>query len=178
MPKGYIVYDLYAEIVLVSRNNVFHEDSFPFQSSQHDIQDSAFHQTLGMHATSYHLCELIFANSPFADQTLAELPFIEPTPTSKQLNISNSDEIANNSPISHSLLTADYIAKAKTSHFSDPTEPRRMSQSSRHVPRYLDDYQVDSPTHTKSVTSHPISKYLSYYNLSSSHKTFVASLSS
>ncbi|EOY21968.1 Uncharacterized protein TCM_014135 [Theobroma cacao] len=77
-----------------------------------------------------------------------------------------------------SLPTADSTSPTEANYDIDPNQPIRKSTRTRNLPKYLEAYQVDLPSHASAVTSHPIAKFVSHHNLSPAHKAFTISLTS
>lgn len=95
--KGYKVYDLRAQKVLVSKDVIFHEDTFPFHSSNHDRQDFAFHRTLVMLIVPFDTFDSNSANSHSFDQSHIELCPNVSSLVTEHPSISRNDKILHNS---------------------------------------------------------------------------------
>ncbi|EOX93232.1 Uncharacterized protein TCM_002073 [Theobroma cacao] len=175
--KGYRVYDLCAQKTLISRNVVFHEDIFPFHSSQHDTSHPAFDQKLGVHADYFDYFDSNSSHYPHPVQEPIETHLSETISEIPETSTSNVDELPINS-LPDSELAASNINSLEPDTTSDTTQPIRKSARLKHTPKYLEAYYTDLPSHSNTATAHLITKYLSCDKLSPAQRIFTASLSS
>lgn len=150
--KGFIVYDLSSRETFVSRDVEFYELVFPFTGSESRSLDWKYIEVPSPLNTLQPICDpLLFPNHTSPNTTL---PTPDPNITSQPS--SNTSETSPPTPQSSTQII-----------------PARKSERSRHKPAYLTDYYCSN---LSSSTAHPIEKYLSYSNLSSTHRAYAFSL--
>ena len=185
--KGYRVYNLTTHRIIVSRDVVFHETIFPFQSYsptkssilspilvsiiEPDIID---HHEQGVNKDG----EIDLVDRIDENNTTNELPQnnIDDERVVDNDNTTNTSQYRNDqATISHDLPNLVPIA------ITHPTRQRKM-------PAHFKDYIVELPGNNKdtsqshantvsSGTSYPLSHYLSYSHFSSQHRCFLAAIS-
>ncbi|EOY26809.1 Cysteine-rich RLK (RECEPTOR-like protein kinase) 8 [Theobroma cacao] len=177
--KGYRVYDLNANRIIISRNIVFHEGTFPFQSKQHTTWPEPFCQTLGMHTKYSPQIDSKLPNFHCQDYIPADTYSSEPNTSAQTPSTSQINDFEPNSLDTVSMPTATNNENVTSSNEHDPNEnlPVRKSTRHKHAPKYMDAYHLDMPSKSHNVTAHPITKFLSTKNLSPAYKTFTTSLS-
>lgn len=159
--KGFQLYDLNSREVFVSRDTLFYEDVFPFLHRSHQSPSSLPISDIGP--------------APSPNNT----PIPQPAPPIPDLT--NSPTLGHhNSPIDHSNFASlpDTTTQSDIDH--SPPQPTRISSRTRKTPSHLKDYHCFLTTHDPPhafTYKHPLSKYLSYDRLSSTHKYFLVALS-
>ena len=154
--KGYKLYDIQDKQCFVSRDVVFHEEIFPFQSFSHPT----------------HLTD------PFPD-IVSPYPQADMLPASFPL-LNNSTTIPPTLPLdSPPIPELTRPRNNSTIHFNSTTQVRKSTRSTK-LPSYLKDYHCHMALGSVFSSSHPysISKHLSYDSLPPAHKHFVLSVSS
>ena len=149
--KGFVLFDMSTHQIFVSRNVVFYDHILPYG-----------------------------APSPAIDIVTETTP---PSPTS-HASPHHSD---NGLPLENNLATSESppLHPSEPQHSPDTaaTDEARVSSRVRRPPSYLADYQSNSVTNntgtdlSSSSPSYPINQYISYSNLSNTHKTFALTIS-
>lgn len=162
--KGYKVIDLHTNKILISRNIVFHENSFPFSESLPSHDNDIFGQ---------HVLPLPVPDSPF--------------PAFFDLG-DNSSSFLEESLDSHFIPSShDHNPSSQSSQndVSSSTVPITNTQNKRQTKAhaYLDQYHFyllnqtpTFPTHETHTTSYPISAFLSYEKFDDSYRNFLLSI--
>ena len=175
--KGSLVFYVCSREIFVSRNILYHENIFPFKThspaaTNHPIShagyDLAFLDFSPLHGimADSHLHSPTFANNDIA------LPLHTASIPSPSASVAH-DSHASHLDIMHSSIHAS-IPHAST--------PLRRSTRIRRPPSYLQDFHcsVNSSTFVSSSSKkvlYPLSKYLSYSNLSPDHRHFILNIS-
>lgn len=162
--KGYILYDLSSKIIFISRNVVFYETHFPYDTLHSNTQDTN---------TTVEQFDCII---PLQN-------FVSPMHDNSSIPLQQHD-IVNIEFASHDFIQPtehDIINIGSASHDSDELTEcvSRVSTRSKKPPHYLADYHCPtiSSSNVTSSTPYPLHSYLSYSNCSQSHTTFCLSLS-
>jgi hypothetical protein len=161
--KGYKLYNLVSKYFIISRDVHFHETIFPFALSQHSSYVPS--------QTVFPLVITDSASFPISSPSNISVDASPPTISIPVPDIPNSVPVLD-IPISSSS--------------SLPVVPSRKSSRLRYRPGYLHNYHCNladsSSSSPRSSTyagiPYPISSFLSYNKLSSSHKHFSLSVSS
>ncbi|XP_020423926.1 uncharacterized protein LOC109950224 [Prunus persica] len=188
--KGYRVFDILHQKVLVSRDVCFFENVFPFLIP-HQSAASPHHHHLP-NLPFPHLDPSLHFDMDSLSQAHLPSPTAEPIPPTgppdPTLPITPTADLT---ALPSSSPDTDLTALPSHSPSPSPTPPtiapRRSSRSTR-PPAYLQDFHLASglPSRTApssstnlvipSGTAHPLSQSLSYAHLSHSHKTYLAQL--
>lgn len=148
--KGYKLFDVNNKEIFVSRDVVFHESVFPF---------------------------LLMSPS---ESIIDPFPIVFFFKTSKHILISNYTE--ENFAISPELVKHSDMPNYSTGHSSSTqTESMRISTRVSRQPSYQKDYHyhfLKCNSAPLATIRYPLSNYISYNTLSSSHKNFVLNVSS
>ncbi|XP_075521576.1 uncharacterized protein LOC142554787 [Primulina tabacum] len=163
--KRYLVYDFTERKLLTSRDVVFHENIFPYSTMHNNDQDN----TLVLPKPIEIDEEVISTTSRTKNNWIA--PNI-PTNFEPQSTATNHFE----PPDQPDLEATSVVTKTRTI----PETTLRQSTRQRRVPSHLQDYHVnhtlpaiDSSLPVGSGTKHPISRYVSYSNISRAHRSFI-----
>ncbi|XP_010526680.1 PREDICTED: uncharacterized protein LOC104804180 isoform X2 [Tarenaya hassleriana] len=154
--KGYKVLDLHSNAVLISRNVVFHETTFPFKSfPQSQPALDPFPQSV-----SPFFYESISPQNLSSSSALSPVSQEFPTDPISSLGSSETD-------------SSGFV----TSSSAHVTRPQRQSKT----PAYLSDYHCylishNSTPHPNPVTPYPLSACLTYDLLSPSYRTFALNI--
>lgn len=160
--KGAIVYDVLKKQILISRNVIFHEMIFPYQSSQHPA-----HHDLN---NNFSIPNLSMSHTPensSSIQTTPNLPIPNHSMSHTPENLSSVQPTPN--PTSSEPTTSENTTHTTTSPTPIPPPPRKSTRPSK-PPLYLQDYICNTNS------SYPLHHYLSYANLSSNHKSYTLSI--
>ncbi|CAL9029208.1 unnamed protein product [Prunus brigantina] len=188
--KGYRVFDLSQQKVLVSRDVCFFENVFPFLIS-HQSAASPHHHHLP-NLSSSHLDSFLHFDMDSLSQAHMPSLIAGPLPPTGPLDptlpippTADLTDLPSSSPDTD--LTSLPSPSPSPSHTSPTVAPRRSGRSTR-PPAYLRDFHLETglPSRTAPMSStnlvipsgmaHPLSKSLSYAHLSHSHKTYLAQL--
>ena len=162
--KGYKVFDLHTHTVFISRDVVFHEFVFPFQSTASPSN----------------------TDLPVPLPCSTPLPFDNLSSSSSHL-VSPSASSMNDTIIQlHHELDDDFLHDVPNEPPEPLLDPIPLRKSSRvhKKPSYLQAYHCNMVTSTPTAavlhsgTSHPLTSHLSYASLSPSFRTFCCSISS
>ncbi|EOX99901.1 Uncharacterized protein TCM_008895 [Theobroma cacao] len=160
--KVYNVYDISANKFLISRNIVFHEHIFPFQTSENTIDHHSFPQTLGVHDFNFDISAPNVVNFTPNLHSSSETSSCTPIPSPETSSPSKFIDISQNSIesiLEHSLASS---VSAPINLITDIISLPRKSCRPRHVPKYFETYHIDLPSTSYHVTSHLITKILSF----------------
>jgi hypothetical protein len=175
--KGYKLFDIHTKSIFVSRDVVFHEDTFPYKSV---VSTNDNFPVLPYSILDSDTCDHIVFPSSFTSNISPNI-VSESNISPNIVSVSNiSSNINSNSDISSNINSnqCDFI-------------PIRKSSLVRHKPSYLQQFHYQmvasspSPLQSSSVTDHSstsgiphdLSSILSYAYLSLSHKHFALSIS-
>ena len=189
--KGYKVFSLHDQKILVSRDVIFHEDEFPYQHDTH-------------HSLPHHQCDFLpsiplFPPSthtpPIDDDIPPQNPPINPNSTFSAISSSSQPK---SNPISSANIQSpnprdtpheNTITSLDSSHQIQP-EPLRRSTRPTRTSTTLQDFHIEAVLPSRpdpsasstefeqiGITTHPISNVLSYNQLSSNQKAFTAKIS-
>ena len=198
--KGHILFDLLTKEIFISRDVIFFEHIFPYQStaSSENISKPAYsisaqslfddsipdHNHNQYHSPTYHASNI----SPSIPSTSSS-----PLLSNPNNHMSSSFDHINSSKSTASLSNSSSNSTMHSSHNNSSmhnTPIIRKSSRAHKPPAYLDAYHCNLLTNTIHPTSlpapsssteswkYPLSSYLSYQHLSSAHKHFALSLSS
>ncbi|EOX99509.1 Uncharacterized protein TCM_008189 [Theobroma cacao] len=156
--KGYKVYDIDAHKVLIFGNVVFHEHIFHFQHLQHTTDHYSFPQTIGMHDPIIDFFYFNSINSTSQAPLFAELHSSQSSSFIDIVSTSRPTHSLHNSPYHHSVVES---VPSNSLTPTDYTSSLRRSTRIKHVPKYLDPYQVDLLAHVNHVIAYLMTNYLS-----------------
>lgn len=146
-----MVYDLSSREIFISRDVEFYELVFPYTGSESRSLDwKCIEVPLPLNTLQPH-CD--FPPSPNLIDSTINTPSLDPAPLPDPAPLSYIPETSPSSS-NRNILT-------------------KKSDRPKHKPAYLTDYHCSQLT---TSTAHPIEKYLTYSNLSSSHKAYAISL--
>ena len=160
--KGYKVLDLHTNKISISRNVVFHENSFLFSENLSSDEDifGQYVLPLPVPDSPFPAFFDLGDNTCFPDES--SVPFSEANPFLEQTISSNSQNTS-----------------SQTNTHVTNTRSRRQTKA----PAYLDQYHCyllnqnsSFPSHPNHTTSYPISAFLSYDKFDASYRNFLLSI--
>jgi len=167
--KGYTLYDLHTKSLVISRHVIFYEHIFPFASK--------FISTSDGHLVLPH---------PIPDLAPVSIPE-SPSPLPNSVPILNPTSLSDS--VHHSDISNSEFQLSLDVH--PPIPNLRKSSRTKQPPRYLQDFHCQLVTSSTSLSStpqdrtgcssgisYPLSSFLSYNNISSTHRHFCLSVSS
>ncbi|PRQ17953.1 putative RNA-directed DNA polymerase [Rosa chinensis] len=178
--KGYSVYDLEKQKVLVSRDVVFYEDSFPFQSASYS--HSTNHDPIFLPQTAPSSFD-----HEISSNTQDSLPINPPTDLTSSPNTSYESIIPLNTESSlESVIPSSPPTNSAPVPLSQSPPIRRSSRPTK-TPSFLQDFHIEDalpsrPPHSSSTnkapqcTTHSLSNVFSYTRLSPNHRAFTTKL--
>jgi hypothetical protein len=175
--KGYKVFDIQTNSIIVSRDVIFHESIFPYKTSHFPPSDDFVSSSVL--PIPVYADDFVFPNNSVSPHTN---------------HISDSVPISPTDNVSDSI---DNVISSNSNEISAPcgdtslAVPIRQSSRIRQKPNYLHDYHCQLVTSSSTSlqpssnladqsiqgTSHALSSVLSYDRLSPSHKHFAFSIS-
>ncbi|CAL2270484.1 unnamed protein product [Prunus armeniaca] len=188
--KGYRVFDLSQQKVLVSRDVCFFENVFPFLIP-HQSAASPHHQN-SPSLSSPHLDPFLHFEMDSLSQAHLASPIAGPSPPTgppdPTLPTTPTADLTDLPSPSPTADLTDLPSPSSSPSPSPPTIAPRRSGSSTRPPAYLHDFHLETsllsrttPTSSTNLvipssTAHPLSQFLSYAQLSHSHKTYLTQL--
>ncbi|XP_071699283.1 uncharacterized protein [Rutidosis leptorrhynchoides] len=173
--KGYKLYDLKSEKIHVSGNVTFIEDCFPFDPNYNG------HKSINKH----HLEEALPNIQELLDNSMEENNLEENLNNGHNSNdhFENLDNNQENHQINDDASDEEQSEVAETSQNNQTNNDHDvLRQSTRHrsTPKHLDEFVVDLPPSiaSKSTTTYPLPKYVSYDRFSKPHRAYLASITS
>ena len=176
--KDYVILDVNAKEIVISRDVIFHELILPFHITP--INPNQHSPPLPNNS----ITDLL--NKPPSPSIPANTPYVpfETTSLSSPLPNSLSSHVSNppfNEPFLHSPSTTSPPSSNESPISHQPPSPRRSTHET-HPPSYLSDYQYKLPSiksaQLSSTCSYPIQACLSYARISPSHHHYLMALSS
>lgn len=162
--KGYRLYDLEKQELFTSRDVIFHEQIFPFHNKSICTSTPDPFPNLSLPLSQPLSSPHFIDDEPFHTTTLTTDNSHETTDF-PQTQITSIDNLPEHVP--------DIIPTSIT----PPTSNKRSKRPS-HPPNYLKDFHCNIATADPIITSpHNLAKYMSYTNLSQSHKAFALAVS-
>lgn len=158
--KGYKVLDLHTNVISISRNVVFHENTFPFSENFPAASDS---DIFGQHVLPLPVPDSIF-------------------PAYFDVGSSTDASFFNHEDIIADSVPSSIVESSNQPVASDSVIPCQRTRRQTKAPAYLDQYhcylldKTSFPSHTTHTTSYPISAFLSYDHFSETHKNFLLSI--
>lgn len=163
--KGYTIYDMHTHAIFVSRHVTFHEMVFPYKDGSQPFN-------------KWQYLEQTAPSTNHSSPPLNPLPSTSTPDNLIRTSSSNQSDPATDSDIAHPGQSdptnlsnqpdpPPSLPPATTPIF--PTSTRKSTKPT-HRPAYLHDY------HCHTTIKYPISDYISYTNLSPSHRSFALSL--
>jgi len=188
--KGYTLYDLHTKSLVISRHVIFHEHIFPFVSNFISTSDGHLvlpHPIPDPAPVSIPEPPSPLPNShPIPDSAPVSIPE-PPSPLPNSVPILNPTSFSDS--IHHSYISNSQFQLSPDVH--PPIPHLRKSSRTKQPPRYLQDFHCQLVTSSTSLSStpqdrtacssgisYPLSSFLSYNNLSSTHRHFCLSVSS
>lgn len=180
--KGYRLYDVTKRQLIISRDVVFFEDSFPFHSI--DTTDSSLDTIFGDHILPCPILEPVVSPDALANSQEPSPCFpidahgdfsqhaTQPNaPFNTQPNELNDHDCVPD----HTNDNVAPVIQPLGDDTHDNVAPLRKSVRAHSKPSYLRDYKCNSLQHLDCL--YPIDNFLSYDRLSTSHKHFILSVS-
>lgn len=144
------------------------------------MQEDTFSQTPNLHNKYPYILYLYPENFQNQDQVLADIHSPPPMPSPQTPITSTLDDLSHDSPMIVKMSNVANLISDVDDNESDDRNtnmPTRKSTRLKHIPKYLEVYDVDLPSHSSIVTAYPISKHLSADKLSPKQRAFIISLS-
>jgi hypothetical protein len=186
--KGYKFYNLHTHSIIISRHAVFHETIFPY-ASYSDHTSTQLHDNVSPSITTHipDFSEDVFPSSLSQPVTLNSIPSFDISePTTEPSVSENSAPIPQFSSVSDAHAATDSPVSV-SGHNHSISAPLRRSSRVKFKPSYLQDFHCklastsplqSSLMNAESGTPYSLSSFVSYHNLSPSHRSFCLSISS
>lgn len=126
-----------------------------------------------MHDSFVDLLDLNFTTLVPSTSIPDELSSFQPTSPINDVSPLMSNVSLHNSPTQDNIIKS--VPSSSSTTVNHPTNLKKSTKVKK-IPKYLDAYKTDLPTHVSYVVVHLITNYLSKHQLSPAHKVFTAAL--
>lgn len=198
--KGYKVYDLKQQKLIVSRDVVFLEDNFPYLDKEFGTKQTHTPQNISQHNFPSFVDDEIPSTRTATQDLAMDEQMMDYMQKERPIEEAHADEsflttedVAINPAIRESSSPANgtkiqEIVPQVTGGTEIQEEipqvigPSRRSQRERKQPKHLKDFQVDLPPSlakkhgSSNLVKYPLSHYVTYNNFSPSHSAFLAAI--
>jgi hypothetical protein len=186
--KGYKFYNLHNHSIIISRHAIFHETIFPY-ASYSDHTSTQLHDNVSPSITTHipDFSEDVFPSSLSQPVTFNSIPSFDISePTTEPSVSETSAPIPQFSSVSDASAATDSPVSV-SDHNHSISVPLRKSSRVKFKPSYLQDFHCklastsplqSSLMNAESGKPYSLSSFVSYHNLSPSHRSFCLSISS